>query len=137
MTGFGRTGRWFGLDHWGVKPDMLVAAKGATSGYWPFGFVAASDAIHEAVVAGPGFVHGFTYSHGPVAAAVANEVLRILEDEDLVAASADKGDRLRSGLWTRSGTTRRSATSAVAACWSAWSWWPTARPARRTRAPPA
>ena len=42
MTGFGRTGRWFGVDHWGVRPDILVAAKGATSGYWPFGFVAAS-----------------------------------------------------------------------------------------------
>ena len=39
MTGFGRTGRWFGIDHWGVRPDILVAAKGATSGYWPFGFV--------------------------------------------------------------------------------------------------
>ena len=36
MTGFGRTGRWFGLDHWGVRPDILVAAKGTTSGYWPF-----------------------------------------------------------------------------------------------------
>ena len=46
MTGFGRTGRWFGLDHWGVRPDLLVAAKGATSGYWPFGFVAASDEVH-------------------------------------------------------------------------------------------
>ena len=44
MTGFGRTGRWFGLDHWGVRPDILVAAKGASSGYWPFGFVAASGA---------------------------------------------------------------------------------------------
>ena len=98
MTGFGRTGRWFGLDHWNVQPDLLVAAKGATSGYWPFGFVAASDAIHAAVTAGPGFVHGFTYSHGPIAAAVANEVLRILEDEDLVAASAEKGDRLKAGL---------------------------------------
>ena len=48
MTGFGRTGRWFGSDHWGLRPDMLVAAKGATSGYWPFGFVAASGAIHAA-----------------------------------------------------------------------------------------
>jgi adenosylmethionine-8-amino-7-oxononanoate aminotransferase len=52
MTGFGRTGRWFGLDHWGVRADLLVAAKGATSGYWPFGFVAASGAIHDAVVSG-------------------------------------------------------------------------------------
>jgi adenosylmethionine-8-amino-7-oxononanoate aminotransferase len=96
MTGFGRTGRWFGLDHWGVRPDLLVAAKGATSGYWPFGFVAARGTIHDAVTApGAGFVHGFTYSHGPVAAAVAREVLRLLREEDLVTASATKGAQLR------------------------------------------
>ncbi len=95
MTGFGRTGRWFASDHWGLQPDLLVAAKGATSGYWPFGFVAASDRIHAAVTGAGGFVHGFTYSHQPVAAAVAHEVLRILEAEDLVAASASKGRRLR------------------------------------------
>jgi adenosylmethionine-8-amino-7-oxononanoate aminotransferase len=95
MTGFGRTGRWFGVDHWGVRPDLLVAAKGATSGYWPFGFVAATGEIHDAVRGGPGFVHGFTYSHAPVGAAVAGEVLRILEDESLVEASATKGERLR------------------------------------------
>jgi adenosylmethionine-8-amino-7-oxononanoate aminotransferase len=102
MTGFGRTGRWFGVDHWGVRPDLLVAAKGATSGYWPFGFVAASGRVHETVTApGAGFVHGFTYSHHPVAAAVAGEVLRILRDEDLVAASATKGDRLADALHER------------------------------------
>ena len=103
MTGFGRTGRWFGLDHWDVRPDMLVAAKGATSGYWPFGFVAASDEVHATVSGGGGFVHGFTYSHGPVAAAVAGEVLRILEAENLVEASATKGERLISGLRVRLG----------------------------------
>jgi adenosylmethionine-8-amino-7-oxononanoate aminotransferase len=102
MTGFGRTGRWFGLDHWGVRPDLLVAAKGATSGYWPFGFVAASGPVWEIVTApGAGFVHGFTYSHGPVAAAVAREVLRILHDEDLVTASATKGERLQALLRDR------------------------------------
>jgi adenosylmethionine-8-amino-7-oxononanoate aminotransferase len=95
MTGFGRTGRWFGVDHWGVRPDILVAAKGATSGYWPFGFAAATGEIHDTVREGPGFVHGFTYSHAPVGAAVARQVLRILEDEALVQASATKGDRLR------------------------------------------
>jgi adenosylmethionine-8-amino-7-oxononanoate aminotransferase len=96
MTGFGRTGRWFGLDHWAVRPDILVAAKGATSGYWPFGFAAASGAVFDTVTApGAGFVHGFTYSHHPVAAAVALEVLRILESEALVEASATKGERLR------------------------------------------
>jgi adenosylmethionine-8-amino-7-oxononanoate aminotransferase len=94
MTGFGRTGRWFAMDHWAIRPDILVAAKGAASGYWPFGFMAASSEIHDTVTAA-GFVHGFTYSHSPVGAAVAREVLRILETESLVEASATKGDRLR------------------------------------------
>jgi adenosylmethionine-8-amino-7-oxononanoate aminotransferase len=96
MTGFGRTGRWFGVDHWGVRPDLLVAAKGVTSGYWPFGFVAASGPVFETVTApGAGFVHGFTYSHHAVGAAVAREVLRILETESLVVASDTKGKLLR------------------------------------------
>jgi adenosylmethionine-8-amino-7-oxononanoate aminotransferase len=103
MTGFGRTGRWFGLDHWAVRPDILVAAKGATSGYWPFGFVAASGRIHDAVRAAGPFVHGFTYSHSPMGAAVAREVLRILETERLVDASAEKGQRLRMLLEARLG----------------------------------
>ena len=100
MTGFGRTGRWFGLDHWAIRPDILVAAKGATSGYWPFGFAAASDVVHDAVMRG-GFTHGFTYSHGPVAAAVAGAVLGIIERENLVEASRTKGDRLLADLRTR------------------------------------
>jgi adenosylmethionine-8-amino-7-oxononanoate aminotransferase len=103
MTGFGRTGRWFGVDHWGVRPDILAAAKGATSGYWPFGLVAASGEVHDAVVASGPFVHGFTYSHHPVGAAVAREVLRILRDEDLVAGAAVRGERLRGALDARVG----------------------------------
>ena len=101
MTGFGRTGRWFGVDHWGVRPDIIVGAKGATSGYFPFGFVAASGEIRDAVMGGGGFVHGFTYSHHVVGSAVAAEVLRILEDENLVEASAAKGDRLKALLADR------------------------------------
>ncbi|HEY7735291.1 MAG TPA: aminotransferase class III-fold pyridoxal phosphate-dependent enzyme [Candidatus Limnocylindrales bacterium] len=103
MTGFGRTGRWFGLDHWGVRADLLVAAKGATSGYWPFGLVAASAEVAALVTERGGFVHGFTYSHHPVGAAVAREVLRILEQERLVDASAAKGSRLRRLLDERLG----------------------------------
>jgi adenosylmethionine-8-amino-7-oxononanoate aminotransferase len=104
MTGFGRTGRWFGVDHWGVRPDIVVGAKGATSGYFPFGFVAASGAVRDAVLAEPpGFVHGFTYSHHAVGAAVAAEVLRIIEDERLVEASAAKGERLSTLLEDRLG----------------------------------
>jgi taurine--2-oxoglutarate transaminase len=100
MTGFGRTGAWFGVDHWGVRPDILVAAKGATSGYWPFGFAAASGELYDAVRK-TGFTHGFTYSHQPVAAAVAGEVLRILETESLVGASLIKGAQLQALLHER------------------------------------
>jgi adenosylmethionine-8-amino-7-oxononanoate aminotransferase len=103
MTGFGRTGAWFAMDHYGVRPDMLVAAKGATSGYWPFGFVAASGETWETITKGGGFVHGFTYSHQPVAATVARKVLRILETESLVEASAAKGDALQALLRDRLG----------------------------------
>jgi adenosylmethionine-8-amino-7-oxononanoate aminotransferase len=103
MTGFGRTGRWFGIDHWGVRPDILVAAKGATSGYWPYGFVSAAGPIADTVLEAGPFVHGFTFSHSVVGAAVAREVLRILETEDLVAASAVKGERLTAVLRDRIG----------------------------------
>ena len=103
MTGFGRTGSWFGMDHWGVRPDILVTAKGSTSGYWPLGLAAASGAVHRAIVEGGGFVHGFTYSHHVVGAAVAGEVLRILEDEGLVTAAEVKGERLRGLLRERLG----------------------------------
>jgi adenosylmethionine-8-amino-7-oxononanoate aminotransferase len=101
MTGFGRTGRWFGVDHWGIRPDILVGAKGGTSGYFPFGLVAASGAVRDVVLGGTGFTHGFTYSHHAVGAAVAAEVLRIMEDEHLVEASAVKGDRLAALLHER------------------------------------
>jgi adenosylmethionine-8-amino-7-oxononanoate aminotransferase len=102
MTGFGRTGRWFASDHWGLRPDLLVAAKGAASGYWPFGFAAASGPVFETIAAGS-FVHGFTFSHSIVGAAVAREVLRILREEDLVAASAAKGRHLQALLRERIG----------------------------------
>ena len=98
MTGFGRTGAWFGMDHWRVRPDILVAAKGATSGYWPFGFVAASDRVHRTVIDDGGFVHGFTFSHSIGGATVGREVLRILREEGLVDASAVKGQVLKSLL---------------------------------------
>jgi adenosylmethionine-8-amino-7-oxononanoate aminotransferase len=94
MTGFGRTGRWFGLDHWGVRADVMAAAKGVAGGYFPLGLAVASGNVYETITTGGGFVHGFTYSHSPVGAAVAGEVLRILESEKLVEASATKGERL-------------------------------------------
>jgi adenosylmethionine-8-amino-7-oxononanoate aminotransferase len=103
MTGFGRTGRWFGLDHWRMRADLVVAAKGITGGYWPFGIVAASGEVHDTVVAVGPFIHGFTYSHSITGAVVAREVLRILDAEGLVEASAAKGERLRTLLAERMG----------------------------------
>ena len=103
MTGFGRTGKWFGMDHWGIRPDVMAAAKGAAGGYFPLGLAVASGNVYETITAGGGFVHGFTYSHSPVGAAVAGEVLRILETENLVEASATKGARLQALLQARLG----------------------------------
>lgn len=97
MTGFGRTGRWFASDHFGLRPDVMVAGKGAASGYWPLGLCVASGAVAATVGEGR-FVHGFTYSHHPVGAAVATAVLDILEREELVARAAEMGDLLRARL---------------------------------------
>ena len=99
MTGFGRTGRWFGVDHWDVKPDILTAGKGSTSGYWPFGFAATSGEVFE-VVKPKGFVHGFTWSHNGVGAAVAHAVLTRLREGDLVQASRVQGEKLLKELST-------------------------------------
>ncbi len=100
MTGFGRTGRWFGCDHWGVRPDILAAAKGAASGYWPLGLAVASGPVHD-TIAGTGFTHGLTYSHHVVGAAAGREVLRILRQDGLVEAAAGKGKRLLAELEAR------------------------------------
>ena len=97
MTGFGRTGAWFASDHWGLRPDILVAGKGASSGYWPLGLAVCSGAVFDEIETG-GFVHGFTHSHSAVGSAVGLAVLRRLRDLGLVDASRDKGERLRKEL---------------------------------------
>ncbi len=95
MTGFGRTGRWFGVDHWDVIPDVLVTAKGASSGYYPLGLVLCSGEIVTEIRHGSGgFAHGFTYANGVLGAAVALAVLRYLRAHDLVSRSAAMGDYL-------------------------------------------
>jgi adenosylmethionine-8-amino-7-oxononanoate aminotransferase len=94
MTGFGRTGAWFGVDHWGVRPDILVAGKGTTSGYVPFGFAATSGQIHDAIVEAGGLVHGFTWSHHALGAAAGRAVFRELKG-GLVDRSRELGASLR------------------------------------------
>ncbi len=99
ITGFGRTGKKFGLEHWGVEPDIMQFAKGVTSGYFPFGGIGISDEIAEALnQSDPVWMHAYTYSSHPVGCRVASANLDIIESEDLVAQARDKGNRLREGL---------------------------------------
>jgi adenosylmethionine-8-amino-7-oxononanoate aminotransferase len=93
MTGFGRTGTWFASEHWSLRPDILVAGKGVSSGYWPLGLAACSGDVFEPISEG-GFVHGFTHSHSAVGAAVARTVLAKIRDGGLVDASKVKGELL-------------------------------------------
>ena len=89
MAGFGRTGTWFGIEHWGVRPDIIVAGKGASSGYWPLGLCIASKEVHDTVDGS--FVHGFTYSHHAGGAAAGLAVIEIIEAESLLEASDQAG----------------------------------------------
>ena len=84
ICGFGRTGRWWGAERFGIRPDIVTAAKGLSSGYLPIAAVLLGRRVGDALVAaGQEWTHGFTYSGHPVAAAVALENLRLLEEEGL------------------------------------------------------
>jgi len=101
ITGFGRTGRWFALDHWGVRPDMVTFAKGVTSAYLPLGGVMVSREIHAGILEAPAaerFMHAATYSGHPACCAVGLANLDILEREGLVERAAAAGRRLLEGL---------------------------------------
>ena len=89
VTGFGRVGRWFGSERYGIEPDLITCAKGLSSGYLPIGAVLAGPRILEVLWAeGAGvFRHGYTYSGHPAACAVALANLAAIEDEDLVGHS--------------------------------------------------
>jgi len=103
ITGFGRTGKWFALGHWGVEPDLMSFAKGITSGYLPLGGVMISKRIHEAIEDAPmdeKFMHAATYSGHPVCCAVALANIDIIENEGLVQRAQVQGDRFRAGLAT-------------------------------------
>ena len=78
MTGMGRTGRNFAVEHWDVAPDILVAAKGLSSGYAPLGAVLVSKRVADAIADGSGaFLHGFTYNSHPISLAAGRAVLRV------------------------------------------------------------
>ena len=99
ITGFGRTGTKFGLEHWGVEPDMIQFAKGITSGYFPLGGIGLSDEIAKTMdAADPVWMHAYTYSSHPVGCRVALANLDIIEREGLVGEAKRKGRKLLDGL---------------------------------------
>lgn len=101
MTGCGRCGYNFCLDRWGVTPDLMVTAKGVSSGYTPLGAVIVREEIHDAIKAGSGtFVHGHTYSQNPLSTAIGAAVLRYLDEHQLVDRSRRMGDYLLERLQT-------------------------------------
>lgn len=98
VTGFGRTGSWFASDHFDIQPDILVTAKGITSGYMPLGAVMVSDAIAEVLTQDYGFPIGFTYNGHPTACAIALENIDIIHREGLLAHATATGTILLDGL---------------------------------------
>lgn len=88
ICGFGRTGKWFGIEHFEIQPDLITMAKGISSGYVPLGAVGCTDRVIEPIEI---FHHLHTYSNHPVACAVAVKNLQILKDENLIDRSFDMG----------------------------------------------
>ncbi|MGB6484506.1 MAG: aspartate aminotransferase family protein [Candidatus Acidiferrales bacterium] len=99
MTGMGRTGKNFAVEHWGVEPDIILVGKGVASGYAPLGAVMVTGRVAAAIEKGSGsFLHGFTYSAQPVCAAAGLAVLDYIAEHDLFARVAAKGEELRRSL---------------------------------------
>ncbi len=98
MTGFGRTGKVWGHDHDPWTPDILVSGKGLGGGYVPISLVSANDRVADGMAKGKGPLMFFTYSGHDLTCVVAQEVLRILEDEQLVARADTMGAKLRDAL---------------------------------------
>lgn len=91
ICGFGRMGRWFGFQHYGIKPDLVSMAKGLSSGYLPISAVGVSRPIVDTIrEAGAAFLHGYTYSGHPTAAAVALKNIEIIEREKLIERTANE-----------------------------------------------
>ncbi|MDE0310485.1 MAG: aspartate aminotransferase family protein [Acidiferrobacterales bacterium] len=99
ITGFGRTGKMFALEHWGIEPDIVQFAKAITSGYFPFGGIGISDAIADAMDASnEPFMHAYTYSAHPIGSAIACAMIDLIQREDFPGLAAAKGNRLMDNL---------------------------------------
>ena len=99
LTGMGRTGKVFAVEHWGVKPDIILAGKGIASGYAPLGAVLVNETVTEAIARGSGvFVHGYTFDAHPVAAAAGVAVLDYIREKKLFERVAPVGKELLAAL---------------------------------------
>ena len=99
MTGMGRTGKAFAVDHWNVEPDLILVGKGVASGYAPLGAVLISASVAEVFAKGSGaFQHGFTYQAHPVSTAAGNAVLDFLETHRLFEQVTMASEGLREAL---------------------------------------
>ena len=98
MTGFGRTGRRFAVDHWNVRPDILIGGKGLTGGYMPMGMIAVDENVVAVCEEASRDFMFFTYSCHPLACAMADGVLAIMEREQLVERAEKVGARLGAQL---------------------------------------
>jgi adenosylmethionine-8-amino-7-oxononanoate aminotransferase len=99
ITGIGRTGKNFGIDHWGVIPDMITTAKALSSGYLPLAAVILHEKVYDAIAKGSGHMtQGFTYSGHPLCATVGLAVLQYLKAHKLVEHAAQIGCYLRQRL---------------------------------------
>ena len=98
VTAYGRTGSWFAAQHFGVRPDIIVTAKGITSGYIPLGALLVGDHVAEVLLRDHGFPMGYTYNGHPVACGVALENLDIIEREGLLARATEIGGYLHREL---------------------------------------
>lgn len=99
ITGFGRTGKFFGVENWNVVPDMMSIAKGLTSGYTQLGGVMMNDEIKETIASFDAVVpHGFTYSGHPTACAVALKNIEIMERDRIVENTKEMELELKKGL---------------------------------------
>lgn len=98
MTGGGRTGRFFGAEHWDVAPDIIALSKGFGAGYVPLGAMIARGDMVEAVLDGGGFVHGYTYAGNPLACAAGLAVLNEIEQHGLTKNAARMGVALETRL---------------------------------------
>ena len=100
ITGFGRTGNWFGSQTFNIKPHIMTIAKGLSSGYQPIGGSVVCDEVAEVLGANGDFNHGYTYSGHPVAAAVALKNLEIMQDEKIVEHVRDVAHPYLKERWT-------------------------------------